>query len=326
MSDNAEKTFGFASMTLLSFEDLFAGKICATLDRQHPRDLYDTYWLLQHKGITQSLKNAFMVYLMGHNRPMAELLAPKSQDISPLYRTEFEGMAYEPVDLKRLQDTLSELVIQIHKALNDDRCFLLDLKQGNADWKKFPLPEAQILPAIQWKLLNLERMAPDKRRKAARKLEKVLTAILAPGTALSSGAADSILDSRSGVPQDWNTHMIGHEITALFGVDHGKTLAVVQPAVWKVRREQKKEKLLQYAERVWGITEGSSDEKIDTAIARTEEFFHSLGIPSHLSDYDVDENGIDRIIKSLEKHGMTALSEHGDVTPEISSRILMTAL
>jgi hypothetical protein len=162
-------------MTLLSFEDLFGGKICATLDRQHPRDLYDTYWLLQHEGITQSLKNAFMVYLMGHNRPMAELLAPKFQDISPLYRAEFEGMAYEPVDLERLKDTLPNLVIQIHKALNDaDRLFLLDLKKGNADWEKFALPEAQILPAIQWKVLNLERMAPDKRRKAAHKLEKVL--------------------------------------------------------------------------------------------------------------------------------------------------------
>lgn len=69
ISENAENTFGFASMTLLSFEDLFAGKICATLDRQHPRDLYDTYWLLQHEGITQALKTAFMVYLMSHNRP-----------------------------------------------------------------------------------------------------------------------------------------------------------------------------------------------------------------------------------------------------------------
>lgn len=130
----------------------------------------------------------------------------------------------------------------------------------------------------------------------------------------------------AGVPQDWNTHMIGHEITALFGVDHGKTLAVVQPAIWKVRKEQKSEKLLQYAERVWGLTEGSNDEKIDLAIAKTENFFHSLGIPTRLSDYDINEGGIDQIIESLEKHGMTQLSEHGDVTPAISRQILMTAL
>lgn len=130
----------------------------------------------------------------------------------------------------------------------------------------------------------------------------------------------------AGVPQDWNTHMLGHEITALYGVDHAKTLAVVQPAVWKVRKEQKKEKLLQYGERVWGITEGTEEERIDAAIAKTEEFFNSLGIPTRLSSYDIDENGIDRIIASLEKHGMTALSEHGDVTPDVSRQILVAAL
>jgi len=107
--------------------------------------------------------------------PMAELLAPTYQDITPLYRTEFEGMTFEPVGLKQLQNTLPKLVTQIHKALNDDdRHFLLDLKEGKADWKKFTLPEVQSLPAIQWKLANLERMAPDKRHTAARKLEKVL--------------------------------------------------------------------------------------------------------------------------------------------------------
>ena len=116
-----------------------------------------------------------MVYLMGHHRPMAELLAPKCQDITPLYRTEFEGMAFEPVDLEQLQDTLPKLVTLIQKALNDDdRHFLLELKEGNADWKKFPLPEVQSLPAIQWKIANLARMTPDKRRKAALKLKKVL--------------------------------------------------------------------------------------------------------------------------------------------------------
>lgn len=175
ISENAEQAFGFASATLLSFEDLFAGKICATLDRQHPRDLYDTYWLLQNEGINERLKDAFLVYLMSHNRPMSELLAPKSQDISPLYRTEFEGMTFEAIDVERLQDTLPQLVNKIHGALSDDdRRFLLDLKQGNQDWKKFQLPEVEMLPAIQWKLLNLARMNPDKRRQAADKLEKIL--------------------------------------------------------------------------------------------------------------------------------------------------------
>lgn len=129
----------------------------------------------------------------------------------------------------------------------------------------------------------------------------------------------------AGVPQDWNTHMIGHEITAIFGIDHAKTLAMVQPAVWKVRKEQKKEKLLQYAERVWGITEGDENHRIDAAIAKTEEFFQSLGIKTRLSDHDIGEEGIDRVIQSLDKHGMTALSETGDVTLDISREILLAA-
>lgn len=130
----------------------------------------------------------------------------------------------------------------------------------------------------------------------------------------------------SGVPQDWNTHMIGHEVTALFGVDHARTLAAVLPAIWKVRKEQKKEKLLQYAERVWGITEGDTDVRVDKAIARTEEFFQSLGMKTRLSDYNIREEDIEAIVQSLEKHGMTALSETGDVTLDISREILKAAL
>jgi len=129
----------------------------------------------------------------------------------------------------------------------------------------------------------------------------------------------------AGVPQDWSIHMIGHEMTALFGIDHAKTLAVVTPAMWRVRREQKREKLLQYAERVWQITSGSDDEIIDQAISKTEGFFHSLGIKTRLSDHGIDAAGIDRIIGGLEKHGMTALSEHGDVTLDVSRQVLETA-
>jgi len=130
----------------------------------------------------------------------------------------------------------------------------------------------------------------------------------------------------AGVPQDWSIHMIGHEITALFGVDHAQTLAVVTPAMWRMRREQKREKLLQYAERVWNITAGSDQEKIDAAIAKTEDFFHSLGIKTRLSDHNIDAAGIERIIQNLEKHGMVKLSEHGDITPEVSRQILQKAL
>jgi NADP-dependent alcohol dehydrogenase len=130
----------------------------------------------------------------------------------------------------------------------------------------------------------------------------------------------------AGVPRDRTAHMIGHELTALFGIDHGRTLACVQPAVWKVRREQKKAKLLQYAERVWGIVNGSDDERIDAAIKSTEDFFASLGVETRLSEHGVKAADIDRVIANLEKHGMTALSETGDLGLDDSRKILETAL
>lgn len=130
----------------------------------------------------------------------------------------------------------------------------------------------------------------------------------------------------AGVPQDWSVHMIGHELTALHGIDHAKTLAVVLPAMWRIRKEQKAEKLLQYGERVLGIKEGSIDTRIEMAINKTEEFFQSLGVKTKLSDYGLSEKDIPAVIENLKKHGMVKLSEHGDIGPEIAEKILKEAL
>lgn len=130
----------------------------------------------------------------------------------------------------------------------------------------------------------------------------------------------------AGVPQDWATHMIGHELTAMFGIDHGKTLAIVLPALLEVRRAQKCAKLLQYAERVWDIRTGSDDEKIDLAILKTREFFESLGIKTRLSDYGVSAEKIIDVVEQLKAHGWTVLSETQDITPDVSRKILETAL
>ena len=129
-----------------------------------------------------------------------------------------------------------------------------------------------------------------------------------------------------GVPEDWSTHMIGHELTALYGIDHGKTLAIVQPASWSVRKKEKKEKLLQYADRVFNIKDGDEDSRIEMAISKTKEFFESLGVKTKLSDYGLDEKNIDEVINSLQKHGLTNLGENGDVTLEVSREILNKAL
>lgn len=130
----------------------------------------------------------------------------------------------------------------------------------------------------------------------------------------------------AGVPQDWATHMIGHELTALFGIDHGQTLAIVLPSLLEVRREQKRAKLLQYAERVWHIESGNEEEKVDLAIQKTREFFESLGVKTHLSQYGVGANKIPVVIEQLKAHGMTALSETQELTLDISQKILEGAV
>ena len=126
----------------------------------------------------------------------------------------------------------------------------------------------------------------------------------------------------AGVPQDWATHMIGHEITALYGLDHAQTLAIVLPSVLQSQKEQKKEKLLQYAERVWGISTGSEDTRIDKAIRKTREFFEQMGIKTRLYDYGLDATIVPKLVDQLEQHGMIKLGERRTVTLEVSRQIL----
>jgi len=130
----------------------------------------------------------------------------------------------------------------------------------------------------------------------------------------------------SGVPQDWATHMLGHELTALHNLDHAQTLAIVLPSMLRERKASKLDKLVQYGERVWGIRDGSAEERADAAIAKTQQFFESLGVKTRLGDYDLGEEHIEPLIKSLESHGMTALGEHGDVTPDMCRRVLQASL
>lgn len=128
-----------------------------------------------------------------------------------------------------------------------------------------------------------------------------------------------------GVPQDWATHMIGHELTALHEITHGVTLAIVLPQLLRVMRQDKHKKLLQYATRVLGITEGDDEARIDEAIRRTEEFFHSLGIATRLSDYGVGQDTVDEIVRRFTERG-AVWGERHDVTPDKVRKILEMAL
>lgn len=133
----------------------------------------------------------------------------------------------------------------------------------------------------------------------------------------------------TGVPQDWTTHMIGHELTSLHSIDHARTLTIVLPSLMRELKDSKKDKLLQYARNVWNINNDdkqlSDDDVIETAIAYTEDFFKALDLPINLADADLDESAIEPIIKQLKAHGMTALGEHKTNDLEVSRRILQRA-
>ena len=130
----------------------------------------------------------------------------------------------------------------------------------------------------------------------------------------------------AGVPQDWATHMLGHELTALHGLDHAQTLAVLLPAMLQVRREEKREKLLQYADRVWGLRTGDQDARIDQAIQYTRQFFESLQVSTRLSDYGIGSDAIPALVAQLQRHGMTALGEHQNLDIQHSQQVYELAV
>ncbi|KZN68514.1 iron-containing alcohol dehydrogenase [Pseudoalteromonas luteoviolacea] len=130
----------------------------------------------------------------------------------------------------------------------------------------------------------------------------------------------------AGVPQDWATHMIGHEITAVYGLDHAQTLAIILPRMMAEQKEAKRSKLLQYAERVLGLDISDEDNAIASAIELTEQFFNSVNMKTRLSDYDIGEEAVSKITEQLERHGMTALGEQQAVTLEKSTKIIRASL
>jgi len=164
VSAKVEEQFGFAEMPVVNFADLYAGKIVAALDRQHPRDLFDVRDLLAKEGINETLRKAFIVYLLSHNRQMAEVLAPQRLDISAEYRRGFEGMVDQPVSLDDLLKAREDLIKEIvGKMPEEHKMFLVSVKKGEPDWSLFDLPGAKDLPAVRWKLDNLAKLSADKR-------------------------------------------------------------------------------------------------------------------------------------------------------------------
>jgi predicted nucleotidyltransferase component of viral defense system len=159
----------------LVIEELYAGKICAALDRQHPRDLFDIKLLFENEGITSKTRKAFIVYLICHNRPIAELLNPNLLEIKKVYEQEFLGMTFEQVSFEELITTRERLIEEINTTLTDsERKFLISFKSLEPEWSLLGLPDIQNLPAVNWKLLNLKKMDSQKHSFALENLKKIL--------------------------------------------------------------------------------------------------------------------------------------------------------
>jgi predicted nucleotidyltransferase component of viral defense system len=172
----AEDVFGFAEMCIVSLPDLYAGKIVAALDRQHPRDLFDVRELLANEGIGSRLRQAFIVYLLSHGRPMAEVLNSPQKDIAQEFARGFVGMTADPVDLNELMKARDELVAQIVGNMPDDhRAFLLSFEKDEPDWALLGVDLVPDLPAVRWRQQNLEKLSDEDRGKLVAQLEAVLT-------------------------------------------------------------------------------------------------------------------------------------------------------
>jgi len=170
-----EETFGFAEAQLVSLPDLYAGKLVAGLDRQHPRDLFDIRNLLAAEGVDDELRKAFVIYILSHHRPMAELLAPARRDISERYEREFQGMTAEPVPIEELNETREALVdVMVGQMPRPHREFLLQFKRGDPDWSLLGSADVANLPAVKWKQINLGKLSADDREAWVRRLEGIL--------------------------------------------------------------------------------------------------------------------------------------------------------
>lgn len=174
-SAKVEDRFGFAEIQVVSFADLYAGKLVAALDRQHPRDLFDVRDLLANEGIDTTLRKAFVVYILSHNRPMSEVLAPARLDVSQEFARGFDGMAEKAVTLDELYKTREAFIAELVGKMPDEhRRFLVSFEEDRPDWGLLGLPGVEKLPAVQWRLHNLAMIGAQKREKLVEDLRRAL--------------------------------------------------------------------------------------------------------------------------------------------------------
>jgi len=174
VSDSVEDEFGFAEIQVLSFADLYGGKLVAAMDRQHPRDLFDARDLFRTEGVDDDLRRAFLVHLISHKRPVAEILACRPKPIADEYENNFKGMTTEDVTLADLESVRGELVdILVREMPEDHRKLLLSIETNAPDWSLLPIEGIAALPAVLWRLQNIAGLTDAQRADNAEKLRIV---------------------------------------------------------------------------------------------------------------------------------------------------------
>lgn len=170
-----EEFSAYVEIATLSTADLYGGKICAALDRQHPRDFYDVMMLLKNDGITEQTRKAFVIYLASHGRPMNELLNPNWKDIQLVFDKEFVGMTLEPVELSSLLKARDEMHrILLQDLTPNEKRFLISMKEGTPEWEALEIPGIENLPGLKWKLSNIKKMPKSKHAEELKKLKNAL--------------------------------------------------------------------------------------------------------------------------------------------------------
>lgn len=176
VSASVADQFGYVETRVLANNELYAGKLVAALDRQHPRDLFDVKILLDHEGICSELMDLFMIYLISSNRPIVELLAPNLLPLQPVFDQQFRGMSLQPVTVEELEHSRNQMIASVMRDLTEDhRLFLLSFKAGDPEWTRLKHPNAKEFPAVRWKLQNVRGLSAAQRQKALAKLENALS-------------------------------------------------------------------------------------------------------------------------------------------------------
>ncbi|HUU41174.1 MAG TPA: nucleotidyl transferase AbiEii/AbiGii toxin family protein [Desulfatiglandales bacterium] len=176
LSKKAQDLFELSVQSrILSMDELYAGKICAALDRQHPRDFFDVHILFKNEGLTAKIRRAFIVYLISHPRPMIEIPSPQPKDLRDIFEKEFKDMIAENLTCKNLDTTRDDLVSMLRSELTtEEKRFIVSVKEGRPRWELLALEGIENLPAVKWKLLNIRKMDPSKHQEAVLKLREYL--------------------------------------------------------------------------------------------------------------------------------------------------------